>query len=143
MEGEQLTNKAVVLKNYGTTAQVCIIKEGECEHCTSIFCGINKNTDDVMTVMNKISAKPGDHVLISVEGKLLFQASIVLYLIPLILLISSIFIGMSLFDGIYLKEAYSFVLSIGVLALYYGIIYIVRDTSLIKTAIPEIIEIQK
>lgn len=142
MQGEQLTNKAVVIKNEGTYAHVCVLKEDDCEHCTNILCNINKKDDDIIQVKNKMNAQPGDNVIISVEGKLLFKASLVLYGLPLVLLLLSLFAGMKILSGQF-KEPLSFALALGVLGVYYSIVYFVKNTNIIQTAKPEIIEIVK
>lgn len=141
MQGEQLINKAIVTKVSDNKTEVCLIKEDACEHCTSIFCNAHSQKDNIVTVNNKLSAQPGDEVLVSIQGKMLFQASVILYVIPLFLLISSIFIGISVFDKFVAKEALSFGIAIVVLSVYYSAIYLYKNYVKINTIKPDIIRI--
>ena len=141
MSAEKLTNKAIVLETGGRTAKVCMISEDACKHCTSIFCNAQaqEENENVFEAYNNVHAKKGDRVTVQIDGSSLFKASALLYVIPLMLLVMVLTAGVSLFPNKPNVELFSFLASLGILAVYYMGLSIYGKNKPVSKNLPEII----
>ncbi len=128
MNSEELIEEGIVIKVDKGTAEIAIIEKGECAECSAkVYCSPTEGNKKKLKVSDPYGVKPGDRVKVSLKGSNLFMASVLLYGIPLVLLIVSILIGISLFENTKNKELYGFLTGMGVLVIYYlGIFVFLR-----------------
>ena len=83
----------VVVEASGGTAKVKMIRSGSCEACSaSGSCKAISSTDNVITVLDNIGVKPGQHVEIEIPSGMFLKATFLTYLMPVIML----FVGAAL-----------------------------------------------
>jgi len=112
------SGKIVEIINHNT-AKVIIQKHASCKNCGA--CHIGTNSDIAIIAENKIDAETGNIVLVSMETQSVLSAAFIMYVIPLLILIASIFTGTRIFkteNG----EVYSILMGFIFLALFYIII---------------------
>jgi positive regulator of sigma E activity len=128
MNSEELIEEGIVIKVDKGTAEIAIIEKGECAECSAkVYCSPAEGNKKKLKVSDPYGVKPGDRVKVSLKGSNLFMASVLLYGIPLVLLIVSILIGISLFENTKNKELFGFLTGMGVLVIYYlGIFVFLR-----------------
>ena len=101
------------------TAKVMHIREsacsGDCHKCSG--CGAAKETL-FLTVKNPIRAKPGDMVRIEAASGPVMAATVVFYLVPMVLFFLGYFVGETLWAMGGLAGGLGFVLGIGLAVLY-------------------------
>ena len=115
---EELVEQGIVLKSEDGKLDIELIENENCEECTAkIFCSPQNNSSKTLTVPSRKEYNIGDKVSVAILGKNLLVAAFNLYLYPLLLLVSSIFIGSKLFTNN--TEIYSFLIGILMVALYY------------------------
>ncbi len=104
-------------------AYVHIGRNTACESCGA--CHFDENTMNLkVTAVNKANAKVGDRVELSMENVNYFTASIYLYGIPLLAMLTGIFAGLMIFPkiGIEPSDMYSILLGTILCAISYVII---------------------
>lgn len=111
--------KVVELIN-DTTAKVAILRHTACEKCGSCHIG-SSNKDVIITVENTINAQPGNIVAVQMETRNVLSAALIMYVIPLIILVSGILIGTKLFQG-EKGDILAIILGFALLALSYMVI---------------------
>lgn len=122
MHEELLIEEATVLSCSNGSAEVEINRNEACEHCTAKFiCRSERGDRRIISVENNIGAGPGDKVRISVRGRTVAGYSCMIYGMPLIILIASIYAGIEIFKNTSLPELYSFMLGAGAVAAYFFI----------------------
>ena len=142
MKYEELIEEGIVIKAKNGTAEISIIESDSCDECSAkVYCNPSAESKKILKVKDPFGVKPGDKVRVSLRGSKLFQASLVLYGIPLILVLVGIFCGFIIFKGVVYNEVYSFVLGISLMCLYYLGIYIVTNKSSKKIELPTIIDV--
>ena len=122
---EELFEEGIVIKSSSGTAEVALKENDSCEECSAkIFCSPQKNKLRKLVVSDPLGTLPGDEVKISVLGKEVLKASLLLYGLPLVLILTGIFIGMSLFKSYKYAELYSFVSGFSLSGLYFYILFL-------------------
>lgn len=122
---EELFEEGIVLKSSRGTAEIALKENDSCEECSAkIFCSPQKNKLRTLLVSDPLGTLPGDEVKISVNGKEILKASLLLYGLPLILVLTGIIIGMSLFENYKYAELYSFISGLSLSGLYFYILFI-------------------
>jgi len=120
MFSEIIVEEGMVVSVGQGTADVAVRQSESCGECSAkIICKPKSAEENIIKVEDPFGARAGDKVRIEINGNVLLRVSFYLYGIPLILLVAGIFSGMSLFSVYPAKELYSFVLGIGLVALYY------------------------
>ena len=120
MTAEIIIEEGVVVSIGKGTADVAVRHTESCGECSAkIICKPKSGDENIIKVEDPFGVKPGDIVRIEINGYVLLKASFLLYGVPLILLLTGIFSGMSLFSNYSAKELYSFLWGIGLVALYY------------------------
>jgi len=66
---------------------------GSCNRCGGIFGDPEKNREDVVEALNPIRAQKGDHVKMEMNPNEMLLAAFLLYIVPLIALLSGLFLG--------------------------------------------------
>ena len=114
---EQIVRVRKVLP--GGRAEIFLVREsacsGDCHKCSG--CGAAKETL-FLTVRNPIRAKPGDMVRIEAASGPVMAATVVFYLVPMVLFFLGYFLGETLWAMGGLAGGLGFVLGIGLAVLY-------------------------
>jgi len=119
---EELVEQGVVLNSHNGFLEIKLIENDNCDECSAkLFCNPKKDSSKTLTIPSNSKYDIGDRVTVSIMGKNLLGAAFNLYLYPLLLLISAIFLGSKIFTNN--SEIYSFVLGIMIMAVYYGIFF--------------------
>jgi len=103
-----ITENGIVTQTDNTMAWIKTIRSGACEGCSSReSCGENHNSKEmIVTVKNTLNVETGDQVVIGIETKPMIVLSFLLYVFPILLLITGAIIGDSIAP--YLKMNKSF-----------------------------------
>ena len=117
---EQLIEQGIVLKSENGFTEIELLANENCEECSAkLFCKPKEDSSRILKVNNSLGIAKGDKVSISISGKSLLNASIKIYLYPLLLLISSIFLGMIFFTNSKQPELYSLLVGLALVVIYY------------------------
>jgi positive regulator of sigma E activity len=86
---------ATVIDTDGTHATVVTDKSKSCNECGKAQAGICGKRGDgiVMTVSNAAGAEKGDTVTLSIENKIRFAGYFLIFILPVIILFSSAYVG--------------------------------------------------
>ncbi len=91
------TEKGIVIKADSNTALVKTTRSSSCESCDSRkSCSVisdGKEMEMEVEVINDANAKAGDRVVLSFETSALLKASFLLYVFPIILLLTGALLG--------------------------------------------------
>lgn len=92
-----ITENGIVTQANKATAWIKTIRTGACEHCsTKDSCSTAQNMkEQIVIVQNTLNVKSGDHVVIGLETKSILFLTFLLYIFPIILLVSGAIIGNS------------------------------------------------
>lgn len=105
--------------------EIKIIPKDNCEECSAkIICKTSSDESHILKIKSLGIEKAGDRVKIEVPASNILFDSLKLYLIPLLILILGIFAGYELFSGIIMVELYSFIFAIGIVAVYYLLLFL-------------------
>lgn len=103
---------------------VKIISESACSGCHAKGrCSLTDSEEKTVFVTGSYNVTPGDTVTVLMKQSMGYNALLIGYVIPFLILLSSLVILVAMT----LPEAYAGLLSIGILALYYLVIYIFRN----------------
>jgi positive regulator of sigma E activity len=117
---EEILEEGTVVRVNNGFVEIELEENDKCDDCSAkLFCNPSDQKSKKLIIENNSDLHTGDHVSVSIMGKNLLNASMYLYLYPLIILVSTIFIGTELFKTFDQKELYSFLLSLIMMALYY------------------------
>jgi len=120
MTTETLIEEGVVLESREGKAVVALVRGNNCHTCgAKPFCKPEDADKNKLSVLDPYGTSPGDTVKISVEGKTIVRASFTLYGLPLLILISSIVVGLHFFTPSPFAEGYAFLTGIFLTAIYY------------------------
>ncbi len=120
MNNEELIEEGIVLSVKKGTAEIAIIEKGDCAECSAkVYCSPTEGNKKKLKVNDPFGVKPGDRVKVSLKGSNLFMAAVFLYGIPLVLLIASILLGLSILEESKNKELFGFLIGLGVMIVYY------------------------
>jgi len=145
MQKEKIIEKGIVLSASDGTARIMLDESGKCEECSAkIFCKPAGSIDaKILEVEDSYGVKAGDKVDIEVIGSDIFKASVMLYGIPMIILIVGILLGMSIFNGLSLKELFAFLFASGLTLVYAVILLVLNKLKPLKQNLPKITSVTK
>ncbi|MCG8483037.1 MAG: SoxR reducing system RseC family protein [Clostridia bacterium] len=103
-----------------TTAKVTIMRHSACEKCGACHVG-SSNRNVSITAENNINAQLGHIVEVQMATQNVLSAALIMYVIPLIILVTGILIGTKLFQG-EKGDILSIILGFVLLALSYFVI---------------------
>jgi len=93
MYTEELVEEGIVTEVKDGLATISVMESTSCDDCSAkIFCHTENNIKSV-TAKDFYGVKPGDTVRISIKGRNLVTASVILYGVPLLLIVAGIVIG--------------------------------------------------
>jgi len=125
-------NELNIIKHEGTIVfaeknniKVKVLSLSSCANCHAKgYCTSNDSKEKIIDIeVSKNSYKEGDKVMLTLSKKLGFFALFLAYILPLILMISSMLL-LSIFD---ISEIYVGLISLLVLLPYYSIVYLFKD----------------
>lgn len=123
---EEILEEGIVVNAGNGFIEIELTENDKCDDCSAkLFCNPSDQKSKKLIIENNSDLQPGDHVSVSIMGKTLLNASMNLYLYPLIILISTIFLGTELFKTLDQKELYSFLLSLIMISLYYFTFFLI------------------
>lgn len=140
MKNEQIVERGRVISLKENNADVTIARSEHCEACDSLFCSPKSNSERIITVSNKIKAKVGDEVEVSIGGDVLLKLSAFVYGLPILLIVGSVVFGLFIFDG-KMKELYSAGLAAIVSTVYYIAMKYIANRNKNKPNLPIITKI--
>ena len=125
MHREELIEEGIILSSEKGIAEVGLIESDDCEDCSAkLFCKPGEEKTKTIRAFDPFDANPGDSVRISIPGNAILKATLLLYGVPLIILILGIWGGLFLLKGTSYPELFSFLLSMGILGVYFWGVYI-------------------
>lgn len=137
MYKEELYEEGIVKEAKNGIAIISIQNSDKCEECTAkIYCKPGSSDGRSLTVRDSYGVHPGDKVRIVIKGSKILSASFMLYGIPLMLLLSGIFIGLEIFQTN--MELYSSLFAMGLVFIYMLFMLLFRRIEKI-TSYPEIV----
>ena len=118
-------------------ASVAFQRSEMCSHCN--ICSSTGNNMMEITVKNSLNVKPGDKVTVSFETSKLLKASLICYVIPLVIFVAGLFIGYSI------SEIAAVIISLSTLLISFFVIRFInnklsktdRYTPVLKSVISE------
>jgi positive regulator of sigma E activity len=141
---EEIIEEGIVVQAENGTAEVALLETKNCEEChAKIFCKPSQSELKTIKVNDSFNCQPGDKVSFSVGGGDVLLLTTLLYGIPLVLLLAGIFLGFSIFLAEY-RELYSFLLGLGLIAIYYLILFLTnKSKSSFNRHLPRIINVSR
>lgn len=139
---EILFEEGIVVSKDNGIAEVQVFPAQSCEECSAKIICKPKDDKNIVKADNSLGAEVGDNVRIEIKGKSILSASFALYGIPLILLLTGIFLGTIIFSGYKLQELYSVVSGIGLIIVYYVLFYANQSRSNNQT-LPQIVFVKR
>lgn len=123
MYTEELIEEGIVTESQNGIAIVSVVQSDSCTECSAkIFCHTENNVRNV-TAKDPYGVKAGDKVQISIKGRNVVFASLLLYGFPLIILLAGIFIGTMIFENN--PELLSTLSGIAMVGIYFLFVYLV------------------
>ena len=120
MNREYLYEEGIVLSCGEGVAEIVLIENDECGDCSAkLFCKPSDKDKKTLSVADSFGVHPGDEVRISIPGMSVFKISFLLYGVPLIILITAIFVGLQIFQQNLQKEFLSFLLGLVAMGIYF------------------------
>ncbi|MDA3860786.1 MAG: SoxR reducing system RseC family protein [Melioribacteraceae bacterium] len=117
---EILKEKGIVKSFNGNNIEIVINSSDDCEECTAkLFCNPSSDSRSILSVSSNDKFQIGDSVEIAIKGKSMFLFSFFLYGLPLIILITTLLIGLYTLGNTENKEFYSFLFSVILMVIYY------------------------
>ncbi len=101
-----ITENGIVTEANPFYARIRTIRSVDCESCSSKEnCGTPQSSrkEMIVTVKNSLGVRPGDHVVIGIKAGPLMFVSFLLYIFPVLFLITGAFIGDSVAPSIHVN----------------------------------------
>jgi sigma-E factor negative regulatory protein RseC len=119
-----ISHPGIVKKITKEGAEVVISTESACGTCSSRgACPASEMKEKVILIRDvKVEVAPGDHVNVLMTASLGRLAVIVAYLVPVIVMVSVLFI----FHGLGFSDGFTALTSLGTTLLYFGIVWTFR-----------------
>ena len=120
-----LEHKGIVLNVSGERVDVSILSESACATCkVKGACGMSEAEEKVVSILppDAPAYRAGERVVVSVTRNMGLRAVFLAYVVPFLLLLASLLILLE--TG--LSEAVAGLVSLGVLAFYYVVLWLVR-----------------
>ncbi len=128
MQYEELIEEGIVISISHGVAEIAIVENDKCGECSAkVYCNPSAENKKILKVKDPFGVKPGDLVRVSLKGSKLFQATLILYGVPLILIMAGILFGSVIFKGITYNEVYSFFIGVVLMGLYYLGVYLITN----------------
>lgn len=138
MNSEQIHEEGIVIEAGNGRAKVELLTSDACEECTAkIVCKPKDENANVLEVIDSLGVKPGDKVIINIEGSDILKASLKLYGVPLFLVVAGIILGSEVFKD----EMLGIIMGMGSATLYYFGLYFIWKNSA-KEVMPSIISVK-
>lgn len=118
---EQSCTFGIVTEVTGETAKIRFQRSPQCSHCGACLTAGEHEME--LELNNPIGAKVGDRVRVSLSPKRVVQASLLAYAIPLVLLITGVWVGSGVSDW------FGLALGIAACGISYAILRIVEKRS--------------
>lgn len=141
-ESEKIIERGKVVEIYDEFAKIVILKNENCEACDCLFCNPNSKFEMQIDVINKKNAIVGDNVEIAIGGDTLMSLSTLIYGIPILIIIFSIY-----FATEYINSQFKELIAIGIAAVittvYFLTIRVWGARKKKKPSLPSIVKILK
>jgi sigma-E factor negative regulatory protein RseC len=124
-EGSEIKHEAIV-RSVGDDSVTVVLSPGlSCEGCQAeSSCGMTGKSDKIVSIPGTFKFHPGDKVIVSMKDSQGYTALFLGYMLPLILVVSTLIILLSFEAG----ELLSGLISFGILIPYYIILRIFRNS---------------
>lgn len=141
MYKELLYEEGIVKQSKDGIAEIIISDSNHCEECSAkIYCKPGNEKLRTLLAKDPFNSESGDKVIVKINGSSILKASIQLYGITLLLILTGIVVGMNLFTSN--KEVYSTILGITLSGIYLIIISFTSKKA-DYTSYPEIFQLKK
>jgi sigma-E factor negative regulatory protein RseC len=94
MMGDLMRERGTVVEMSGAMVKVSIPRHASCESCGG--CGMGGKNELTLLVANPIGAKVGDLVLLELPAAKLYQAALLVYTLPLVMLFFGYWVGQAI-----------------------------------------------
>lgn len=140
MHDENIIEKGIVLNAADGHAEIALIETGSCEECSAkIFCKPSEKKDSkILEVNDPFGVHKGDEVEIVINGGDVLKASALLYGVPLILIVLGVMLGATIFKSTFMPELLSFILGLGLIAIYVSGLFLLKKIKVSKPNLPQI-----
>lgn len=119
-----IEHEGVVEKSDGNTVIVRISPETACSGChAEVICNLSGVKEKLIEVHGNYNVSPGDRVKVLMKKSMGYSAVFLSYIFPLILILIILIILLS----IHLSEVVAGLGSVGILGIYYLILYLFRN----------------
>lgn len=120
-----ISHSGIVNKITNEGAEVAISAESACGTCGSrSACPASEMKEKVILVRDvRVEVAPGDHVNVLMTASLGRLAVFVAYLLPVVVMVSVLFI----FHGLGFSDGFTALTSLGITLLYFGIVWLFRS----------------
>jgi len=119
----EITHEGIVVSSGPDSVHVMISQDVSCSGCqASGICNMNERSNKIMKIYGNYKLEPGSKVLVSVSQSQGYLAVFLGYVMPLIILVASLSLTASLPAG----ELAAGLISVGVTAFYYMILFLFR-----------------
>jgi len=139
-ESEKIIERGKVVEVYDEFAKIVILKNENCEACDSLFCNPNSKFEMQIDVINKKNAKVGDNVEIAIGGDTLMSLSTLIYGIPILIIIFSIYFATEYINHA-LKELIAIGIATVITTIYFLLVRVWGARKKRKPALPSIVKI--
>lgn len=120
---DMVEEKGIIVSLQGQMANVAPLKQAGCQSCssssacgTSLIAPLFGNKQRMLAAENTINAKPGDEVVIGLNRTALVLASLMVYLLPLLMLLAGAIAGQILSNAFAIEGAEFVSISTGIAA---------------------------
>ncbi len=121
---KEIEHKGIIIEKEGNLFKVSVLAQSACAAChLRGACNISDIKEKIITVPSEAGFNKGDEVTVYMQQETGFKALAIGYIYPLILLLLTLFISLS----ISADEGLAGILSLAVLLPYYGAVYLMRN----------------
>ncbi len=115
-----------VLGVSGERVDVLMVSESACASCkVKSACGMSESTEKLVTVCTPYAAayREGEEVFVSIRQSMGMKAVFYVYMLPFLLVLGAL---IALIEGAGVREEAAGLAALGVLAVYYGVLWLFR-----------------
>ena len=115
-----------VLGVSGERVDVLMVSESACASCkVKSACGMSESTEKLVTVCAPYAAayREGEEVFVSIRQSMGMKAVFYVYMLPFLLVLGAL---IALIEGAGVREEAAGLAALGVLAVYYGVLWLFR-----------------
>lgn len=123
-----MRERAIVIEEHGDQAKIQIIRSSACAHCRGCSIGSLDKKKIHIWAKNPLKAKPGQTVEVELTETAFFQATILVYLIPLIAFILGLILGYRLTNPLKVtQEIFALIIGLSFMSFSFVLNYLMNS----------------